>query len=151
MFVYPQRFQWWSWFSSGSCQHPGTAIFHLCSIRYLKNISKIFILIKPIWTSYHHKNPQNSLFVLFISSVTAFQRQMKDEHDPITKMRRRNHTRIERQRRSEQRNLFDRLQFVLQSDPKTPRLHLLSQVSGKSRSARNFLFTCHGGWVHGKH
>ncbi|XP_042359317.1 protein snwA-like [Plectropomus leopardus] len=40
--------------------------------------------------------------------------------------RRRNHTVLERQRRTEQRALFDKLQHVLQSDPRAPRLRLLS-------------------------
>ncbi|KAM7395685.1 hypothetical protein PAMA_007111 [Pampus argenteus] len=42
------------------------------------------------------------------------------------KKRRRNHTVLERQRRSEQRDLFDKLQTILDSDPKAPRLRLLS-------------------------
>ncbi|XP_039980782.1 MAX gene-associated protein isoform X2 [Xiphias gladius] len=55
------------------------------------------------------------------------QDQMDDEHDvPKDKKRRKNHTVLERQRRSEQRNLFDKLQTVLQSDPRAPRLRLLS-------------------------
>ncbi|XP_068565092.1 uncharacterized protein magl [Cebidichthys violaceus] len=40
--------------------------------------------------------------------------------------RRKNHTVLERQRRSEQRTLFDKLQTVLKSDPRAPRLHILS-------------------------
>lgn len=44
-------------------------------------------------------------------------------------MRRQNHTVVERQRRCEQRELFDKLQVILQSDPRAPRLRLLSLVS----------------------
>ncbi|XP_068433805.1 MAX gene-associated protein isoform X2 [Clinocottus analis] len=40
--------------------------------------------------------------------------------------RRSNHTFLERRRRSEQRTLFDKLQLVLKSDPRTSRLSLLS-------------------------
>ncbi|XP_077949715.1 MAX gene-associated protein isoform X2 [Gasterosteus aculeatus] len=40
--------------------------------------------------------------------------------------RRTNHTVLERQRRSEQRTLFDKLQSVLPSDPRAPRLRLLT-------------------------
>ncbi|KAL6095587.1 uncharacterized protein ACO6RY_09483 [Pungitius sinensis] len=40
--------------------------------------------------------------------------------------RRTNHTVLERQRRCEQRTLFDKLQTVLQSDPRAPRLRLLT-------------------------
>ncbi|XP_045917038.1 MAX gene-associated protein isoform X3 [Micropterus dolomieu] len=55
------------------------------------------------------------------------QDQMEDIHDECKdKRRRKNHTVLERQRRSEQRTLFDKLQTVLQSDPRAPRLRLLS-------------------------
>ncbi|KAM9339203.1 uncharacterized protein ABDE67_016858 [Symphorus nematophorus] len=51
------------------------------------------------------------------------------EHgDARDKRRRKNHTVLERQRRTEQRNLFDKLQSVLQADPKVPRLRLLSMA-----------------------
>lgn len=40
--------------------------------------------------------------------------------------RRRNHSVLEKQRRSEQRTLFDKLQVVLKTDPRAPRLRLLS-------------------------
>lgn len=36
---------------------------------------------------------------------------------------------VERQRRSEQKGLFDKLVNLLNADPKTPRLHLLTMVS----------------------
>lgn len=36
---------------------------------------------------------------------------------------------MERQRRSEQKGLFDKLVNLLNVDPKTPRLHLLTMVS----------------------
>lgn len=66
-----------------------------------------------------------------------FQGRMDDEHDESKdKKRRTNHTVLERQRRSEQRHLFDKLQTVLKSDPKAPRLRLLSLVSSTSCSAR---------------
>ncbi|XP_054475035.1 MAX gene-associated protein-like [Anoplopoma fimbria] len=51
------------------------------------------------------------------------QDQMQDCKD---NRRRKNHTVLERQRRSEQRTLFDKLQTVLKSDPRAPRLRLLS-------------------------
>ncbi|XP_070705705.1 uncharacterized protein magl [Pempheris klunzingeri] len=55
------------------------------------------------------------------------QDQMYDEHAESKAVRRRkNHSVLERQRRSEQRDLFDRLQTVLKSDPRAPRLRLLS-------------------------
>ncbi|XP_044026184.1 MAX gene-associated protein isoform X2 [Siniperca chuatsi] len=55
------------------------------------------------------------------------QDQMDDGHDESKdKRRRKNHTVLERQRRSEQRTLFDKLQTVLQSDPRAPRLRLLA-------------------------
>lgn len=78
--------------------------------------------------------------LLIISTVSPYQDQMDDEHDvPKDKKRRKNHTVLERQRRSEQRNLFDKLQTVLQSDPRAPRLRLLSLVSSKSYSG-SFIF-----------
>ncbi|XP_023285958.1 MAX gene-associated protein-like [Seriola lalandi dorsalis] len=49
-----------------------------------------------------------------------------EEGDAKDKKRRKNHTVLERQRRSEQRDLFDKLQTVLRSDPRAPRLRLLS-------------------------
>ncbi|TNN40165.1 MAX gene-associated protein [Liparis tanakae] len=55
--------------------------------------------------------------------------------------RRTNHTFLERQRRSEQRTLFDKLQIVLQSDPRAPRLRLLSlaqtEIENLSETSRN--------------
>ncbi|XP_071334903.1 MAX gene-associated protein isoform X4 [Trachinotus anak] len=52
---------------------------------------------------------------------------MDNEHDESKdRKRRKNHTVLERQRRSEQRDLFNKLQTVLQSDPRAPRLCLLS-------------------------
>uniref|UniRef100_A0A8C9ZJ68 BHLH domain-containing protein n=2 Tax=Sander lucioperca TaxID=283035 RepID=A0A8C9ZJ68_SANLU len=54
------------------------------------------------------------------------QDQMDSEHECKNNRRRNNHTKLERQRRSEQRILFDRLQVVLRSDPRAPRLRLLS-------------------------
>ncbi|XP_067429478.1 MAX gene-associated protein isoform X2 [Thunnus thynnus] len=55
------------------------------------------------------------------------QDQMDNEHDASgDKKRRKNHTVLERQRRSEQRILFDKLQIILDSDPRAPRLRLLS-------------------------
>ncbi|XP_074471809.1 uncharacterized protein mgab isoform X2 [Sebastes fasciatus] len=57
----------------------------------------------------------------------SIQDKMDDEHDQCKdKRRRKNHTVLERQRRSEQRILFDRLQIILKSDPRAPRLRLLS-------------------------
>ncbi|XP_035472963.2 MAX gene-associated protein isoform X1 [Scophthalmus maximus] len=47
--------------------------------------------------------------------------------------RRENHTALERQRRSDQRHLFDKLQKVLQSDPKAPRLHHLALAQKEIR------------------
>ncbi|XP_029281313.1 MAX gene-associated protein isoform X3 [Cottoperca gobio] len=55
------------------------------------------------------------------------QDEMDSEQDDCKdKRRRKNHTVLERQRRSEQRVLFDKLQTVLKSDPRAPRLRLLS-------------------------
>lgn len=58
--------------------------------------------------------------------------------------RRTNHTVLERQRRSEQRTLFDKLQSVLPSDPRAPRLRLLTLVSAlmghKLQETNCFLF-----------
>ncbi|XP_047430369.1 MAX gene-associated protein [Mugil cephalus] len=52
---------------------------------------------------------------------------LKDEQDDLkNNKRRKNHTALERQRRSEQKLLFDRLQTILQCDSRTPRSHLLS-------------------------
>ncbi|XP_025998169.1 MAX gene-associated protein isoform X2 [Astatotilapia calliptera] len=51
-----------------------------------------------------------------------------------TKKRRENHTVLERLRRSEQRNLFDKLQAVLRSDPRAPRLRLLSLAQKEIQS-----------------
>ncbi|XP_026174520.1 MAX gene-associated protein isoform X2 [Mastacembelus armatus] len=57
----------------------------------------------------------------------SIQDQMNHEDDKsVGKTKRRNHTVLERQRRSEQRTLFDKLQIVLQSNPRAPRLSLLS-------------------------
>nr|XP_020459361.1 MAX gene-associated protein-like isoform X1 [Monopterus albus]XP_020459362.1 MAX gene-associated protein-like isoform X1 [Monopterus albus]XP_020459363.1 MAX gene-associated protein-like isoform X1 [Monopterus albus]XP_020459365.1 MAX gene-associated protein-like isoform X1 [Monopterus albus]XP_020459366.1 MAX gene-associated protein-like isoform X1 [Monopterus albus]XP_020459367.1 MAX gene-associated protein-like isoform X1 [Monopterus albus] len=62
----------------------------------------------------------------FDSAREPGQDQMDDEHGAMGKTRRTNHMVLERQRRSELRTLFDKLQIVLQTDPKAPRLHLLS-------------------------
>ncbi|KAK2856449.1 hypothetical protein Q5P01_005184 [Channa striata] len=52
---------------------------------------------------------------------------LDNEHDECKgETRRMNHVALERQRRSEQRTLFDKLQTVLKSDPRAPRLRLLS-------------------------
>ncbi|KAI3363786.1 hypothetical protein L3Q82_001394 [Scortum barcoo] len=55
------------------------------------------------------------------------------------KKRRKNHTVLERQRRSEQRTLFDKLQTVLQSDPRAPRLRLLALAL---KEIQNLVETC---------
>ncbi|KAK2890338.1 MAX gene-associated protein isoform X2 [Channa argus] len=55
------------------------------------------------------------------------QDEVDNEHDESKgETRRMNHVALERQRRSEQRTLFDKLQTVLKSDPRAPRLRLLS-------------------------
>lgn len=51
-------------------------------------------------------------------------------------LRRKNHNVVERQRRSEQRDLFDKLQYLLRADPKTPRLQLLTMVSVSTFAVR---------------
>ncbi|XP_022050114.2 MAX gene-associated protein [Acanthochromis polyacanthus] len=52
---------------------------------------------------------------------------VQDQHEEsINRKKRKNHSVLERQRRSELRFLFDKLQIVLQIDPSTPRLQLLS-------------------------
>lgn len=48
----------------------------------------------------------------------------------LQELRRKNHNVVERLRRSEQRGLFDKLVDLFNVDPKTPRLHLLTMVSG---------------------
>ncbi|KAG7240204.1 hypothetical protein INR49_027197 [Caranx melampygus] len=48
--------------------------------------------------------------------------------DVVDKKRRTNHTALERQRRSEQRGLFDKLQIVLRSHPGSSRHHLLTMA-----------------------
>lgn len=113
-------------------------LFTAAETPFLINISKVITLTKPISTSYHSllTNLKMLLVFIFISAVTPFQDQMDDEHDDSkVEMRRKNHTVLERQRRSEQRDLFDKLQAVLQSDPRTPRLRLLSLVSATSCSS----------------
>lgn len=66
--------------------------------------------------------------------TVCFEFKMSPLQDPDVrdgskdKRKRENHTVLERMRRSEQRNLFDKLQTVLRSDPRAPRLHLLSEV-----------------------
>ncbi|XP_076612472.1 uncharacterized protein LOC143336289 [Chaetodon auriga] len=61
------------------------------------------------------------------SRELSIQDHRVDEHvEPESKRKRENHTWLERRRRSEQRVLFDKLQTVLQSDPRAPRLRLLS-------------------------
>ncbi|XP_065819878.1 MAX gene-associated protein [Labrus bergylta] len=54
--------------------------------------------------------------------------QLEEQIDEGSKdiKRRTSHTVLERQRRSEMRDLYDKLQTVLKSDPKAPRLRLLS-------------------------
>ncbi|XP_008303456.1 muscle M-line assembly protein unc-89-like, partial [Stegastes partitus] len=57
----------------------------------------------------------------------SIQDQVFHEHSESgDRKKRKNHSVLERQRRSEQRFLFDKLQVVLQSDPRAPRLRLLS-------------------------
>lgn len=81
------------------------------------------------------------LVLIILSAVFPFQDKMDDEHDQCKdKRRRKNHTVLERQRRSEQRILFDRLQIILKSDPRAPRLRLLSLVSSTSCSATISLY-----------
>ncbi|XP_030578026.1 MAX gene-associated protein isoform X2 [Archocentrus centrarchus] len=64
-----------------------------------------------------------------LRSLVALDSQDPDEHcESKYKRKRENHTVLERLRRSEQRDLFDKLQIVLHSDPRAPRLHLLSQA-----------------------
>ncbi|XP_070844164.1 uncharacterized protein [Chaetodon trifascialis] len=61
------------------------------------------------------------------SRELSIQGHTVDEHaEPESKRKRESHTWLERRRRSEQRVLFDKLQTVLQSDPRAPRLRLLS-------------------------
>lgn len=80
-----------------------------------------------------------SLVFITVLSSSLFQDQTDDDDDEDEckdERRRRNHTVLERQRRSEQRTLFDRLQVVLQSDPRAPRLRLLALVSSTPDPAR---------------
>ncbi|XP_071768542.2 MAX gene-associated protein, partial [Centroberyx gerrardi] len=56
----------------------------------------------------------------------------KDEYH--NRKRRTNHKVLERLRRSEQRYLFNRLQSVLQSDPRAPKLRLLSLAQSEIRT-----------------
>ncbi|KAE8287025.1 hypothetical protein D5F01_LYC14983 [Larimichthys crocea] len=73
------------------------------------------------------KESRDSSGNLTSSREFNIQGRMDNEHDESKdKKRRTNHTVLERQRRSEQRHLFDKLQTVLKSDPKAPRLRLLS-------------------------
>ncbi|XP_054872081.1 uncharacterized protein magl isoform X2 [Amphiprion ocellaris] len=52
---------------------------------------------------------------------------VQDEHeDSINRRKRKHHSVLEKQRRSELRFLYDKLQIILQSDPCAPRLQLLS-------------------------
>ena len=55
--------------------------------------------------------------------------EMEEEPtDLATGHRRRQHKVLERLRRMEQRDLFIKLQTLLRTDPKAPKLRLLSQV-----------------------
>ncbi|XP_059212334.1 uncharacterized protein magl isoform X2 [Centropristis striata] len=60
--------------------------------------------------------------------------EVVNDEDCKDRRRRENHTVLERQRRSEQRHLFDKLQAVLQSDPRAPRSTLLSQALKEIRN-----------------
>lgn len=53
------------------------------------------------------------------------------ERCSLLELRRKNHTVVERLRRSEQKGLFDKLVNLLNVDPKTPRLHLLTMASNE--------------------
>lgn len=90
-------------------------------------------MFKSVWLYVkHYFSEYRILLLLFLISsiVSPLQGQMDDEHDVSDDRRRRkNHTALERQRRSEQRTLFDKLQTILESDPRAPRLRLLSLVS----------------------
>ncbi|XP_028997269.1 MAX gene-associated protein-like isoform X2 [Betta splendens] len=57
-----------------------------------------------------------------------------DSDESLESTRRRNHVALERLRRSEQRSLFDKLQTVLQTDPRSPRLRLLSMAVKEIRN-----------------
>lgn len=57
---------------------------------------------------------------------------LQSEHCSLQELRRKNHTVVERQRRIEQKGLFDKLVDLLKVDPKTPKLHLLTMVSSLS-------------------
>ena len=52
----------------------------------------------------------------------------EEPQDLATGHRRRQHKVLERLRRMEQRDLFIKLQTLLRTDPKAPKLRLLSQV-----------------------
>ncbi|KAK5853185.1 hypothetical protein PBY51_006996 [Eleginops maclovinus] len=57
----------------------------------------------------------------------------KEEHESKDKKRRSNHTVLERQRRCEQRVLFEKLSAIVKCDPRVPRLRLLSLAQREIR------------------
>lgn len=75
-------------------------------------------------------------------SVSLFQDKAdeeEEEDESKDKKRRTNHTVLERQRRCEQRVLFDKLSAIMKCDPRVPRLRLLSMVSSLSSLSLIFL------------
>lgn len=91
----------------------------------IMNLSKIIMIKCPILVT--HASPTNT--ALAYLSV-SHQQQHKSRCENLKLLsRRETHTWVERLRRSELRELFDKLHSILQCNPKPPRLHLLSMVS----------------------
>lgn len=93
------------------------------SIQPQPNLSKVIIKCSPLTT--------DSWSAFLILPWCVFHHQQQKGRCESLKIlnRRETHTWVERLRRSELRELFDKLHTILQTNPKPPRLHLLSMVS----------------------
>lgn len=87
------------------------------------NLSKVILNCSPLTTV--------SCSVFLILPWCVFHQQKQKGRCESLKIlnRRETHTWVERLRRSELRELFEKLHTILQTNPKPPRLHLLSMVS----------------------
>lgn len=93
------------------------------------SLSKVIMIKCPILTTrFFHRH--GSGIIIYVLHQLCFHQQHKSRCENLKLLsRRETHTWVERLRRSELRELFDKLHSILQRNPKPPRLHLLSMVS----------------------
>lgn len=127
------------WMLSGIYKH----LFFRSSCDGFKSPQAASVQVLPLLMNLSKVNMTKCLWHNFLYfSSTRFHQQLKGRCENLKLLsRRETHTWVERLRRSELRELFDKLHSLLQSNPKPPRLHLLSMVSAISAVGIFFFFS----------